>query len=223
MKIDISKLILVLIFQSFYLVNVTSQIEKSSTGIDFPCPPDKIKITKFKDTKNWQVVVNRPFNYRAVPKSGTDSWTWSLGDLNGTGDGVVPFWVFQNTLNAYKGSGIITNLPPNNSDFGPVHGHVEATANLNGVPKKDLSDDPNQTVKVFFNKDEVHPVSGEPNWFRYWSESQPIQDLLTIPGIKLWDMTTSPCMFQNATVVHLNLIYGGMPYYPNGNTRLVFV
>ncbi|MEZ4960162.1 MAG: hypothetical protein R2830_10145 [Saprospiraceae bacterium] len=200
-----------------------AQEERSQISTDFPCPPeDNIKITKFKDVKNWQVVVNRPFDYKATPQSNTDNWTWTLGDLNANGDGVVtpPFWMFQNALNANKGSGIINNLPPNNSDFGPTHGHIEAAANLNGVPKKDLSDHPDQTVKVFFKKDDLHPISGTPNWFHYWREAQPIIDLLTIPGIKLWDKDN--CIFLDAIPVELNLIYGGMPYNPVGNTTYGF-
>ena len=192
------------------------ELKSAGADLEFPCPPEDINITKFKDTKKWQVVVNRLFTYQAAPKSNTDDWGWSLGDLNAAGDSVIPFWMFQNPLDAYKGTGVIINLPPNNSDFGPAHGQIQATANLNGLPKKDLSDDPDETVKVFFVKDEVHPVSGTPNWFHYWSESQPIQDLLTIPGIRLWDMST--CMFQDIEEVHLTLIYGGMPYDPEGST-----
>jgi hypothetical protein len=175
-----------------------TQEERSQITTDFPCPPDdNIKITKFKDAKKWQVVVNRPFDYKATPESNTDSWAWLLGDLNANGDGVVspPFWMFQNSLNANKGSGVINNLPPNNSDFGTTHGHIEATANLNGVPKKDLSDNPDETVKVFFQKDDIHPVSGTPNWFHYWSQinTPQLQTYLTVPSIPVFDYAT--CSF----------------------------
>lgn len=191
MKKTSKTLMLFTVFFILFAGHATGQIEKSTAPpatmeLDFPCPPEEIKITKFNGGKNWKIVVNRPFDYKATPKNGTDNWVWALGDLNASGDGVVPFWQFQNPLNAYSGTGLIplANLPPNNADFGPAHGHIQATANLNGVPKKDLSDPPGETVKVFFNKDEVHPVSGVPNWFHYWE--QIAANLLTTSGIRVF-------------------------------------
>lgn len=205
----------------------SGQIEKfnmpsATMELDFPCPPEEITITKFKGGKNWKIVVNRPFDYKAAPKSGTDNWTWALGDLNATGDGVVPFWQFQNPLNAYSGTDMIpmSNLPPDNADFGPAHGHIEATANLNGVPKKDLSDPPVETVKVFFNKDEVHPVSGTPNWFHYWSKiNMPqLNNYLTIPSVPVFDFGSCsfvPQPYPSNINTTLSISYdSSLPYNP---------
>lgn len=220
MKKTSKTLLLFTVFFYLFAGHATGQIEKSTapsvtTEFDFPCPPEKIKITKFNGGKNWKIVVNRPFDYKATPKNGTDNWTWALGDLNAAGDGVVPFWQFQNPLNAYSGTGLIplANLPPNNADFGPAHGHIEATANLIGVPKKDLSDPPGETVKVFFNKDEVHPVSGVPNWFHYWSKVNIIQDQLnSIPGIKLFNIST--CSFDEEPTKPQDFVLQYNPGFP---------
>jgi hypothetical protein len=144
-----------------------------------------------------------------------------LGDLTATGNGVNSFWEFQSPLNSYSGTGIIptAKLPPNNADFGPTHGHIEAKATLNGELKIDLSD-PDQIVKVFFNKDEIHPVSGDPNWFRYWKDINlpELINYLTIPSIPVFDFETCAFVPQSPpynNTIKLTLLYDALlPYDP---------
>jgi hypothetical protein len=174
-------------------------LKSVNTGLEFPCAPE-VLLKQFTDRqlelnnlpapvpdfKEWQIVVGRYFEFKAMPKNKSQNWQWKVGD-DGTGNS---YWTFEPPLNnapdydRRKGISKIpdSNLPASNDSFGPAQGQVIVSADIDGGG---TSTDEHE-VKVYFKKDDIHPVSGTPNWFHYWS--QVVEDELTTSGIKLFEV-----------------------------------
>lgn len=168
--------------------------------------------------ENRKVVVGRTIGYRARPGSGT-VWDWDLG--SGSCTSFTDYWNLQSnsSFSDRDNDAIIPNssLPASNDDFGDTNGLVKVS---NGTEESCVGRDGNTfEVEVFFEKDATtNPGGSDPNWFFYWKQSQEVQNLLTIPGIHLYDM--SSCDFNSSpTSVTLDIVYdASLAYNPGGNT-----
>lgn len=220
------QLIFILCCCLFFVVQTFSQkngTEKNGT-MDFECQAIDLEIKKFRNdnpNRKLKVVIDRDIEYKAKPNYGEGDYSWELGDATYNAQGEVTnfnsFWPLTPNPNQFEG---ITRIPiashpTSNDDLGDSHGTIRLS---HSTTNQTTYNPVNEKVEVFFNKDEIHPVSGDPNWFHYWSQAPPIQDLLTIPGIRLWDNSSHPCSFQNAQDVQLTLTYGAMPFVPGGAT-----
>ena len=86
-------------------------------------------------------------------------------------------------------------LPDKNSSFGNVNGKVLVNLqpnvfDIDQVTSEDEhSEIPEGKVKVFYNKDETNPhaANGEPNWFFYWRDEHPNQQI----EVPIWDPSVS--------------------------------
>ncbi len=185
------------------------------TGLEC-VPAGAITIIDFEDSKAGlplKIVVGRQFKYEGQ-KTSSGQWTWGIG--TNVGSTLSNKWQATFTpknpgTKEYKGKGIIpaTNLPFNNSDFGLTRGKVKVSNAMSETGDAD--------VKVFFIKNDTNKVHSmtEPNWFYYWKKSPIIQNLLTIPGFKLYDIEN--CQWNpSPDTVTLNLAYLPVPKFAPG-------
>lgn len=114
-------------------------------------------------------------------------------------------------------------MPKENTAFGKAFGVIKCEA-LNPNSEA-FSNDPGpngsnlNNVEVYFRKDDPNfQNSSVPNWFYYWSKTFHIQNLLSIPGIKLFDKST--CSFNiNKSNLTLSIEYDPtLNYNPVGTS-----
>src|SRR5690606_13804857 len=75
-------------------------------------------------------------------------------------------------------------------------------------------------VEIFYEKDLMtNPDGNVPNWFYYWKQSPIITNILTIPGIHLYNLDAY-AFADSATPLTLSLEYDGkeFPVIPKSNS-----
>ena len=196
------------------LINAQEAPNSRFSGLEC-VPPGAITIDEFEDSKgrkDWKIVIGRDFKYKGL-KPSTGTWKWSIG---GASKWNTTFTPKTAATKENEGIGIIplTEMPTSNSDFGPTRGKVEVS---NALSEKGDAD-----VKVFYLKDDdKNNPAKVPNWFYYWSQSNEVQSILTIPGIKLYDKNN--CVWNSTpTPIKLSIEYKKTPLYnstPNANNE----
>ena len=174
-----------------------------------------LTIKKFSShNKKWKVVVSgmdiegnvvkEKIKYKAIGHDPNKILIWKLF----SGVGSEDYWDLK-PLNSTSwnstGEAYIPyeKHPANNSDFGEANGIVKLTSGSLSVLSTDPIPNPGKAIKVYFRKDDSNYFDKNvPNWFYYWSKTIHIQNLLSIPGIKLFDKST--CSFNN-TISNLSL------------------
>ena len=215
------------IFYLFILLMISfseSYCQSKSTGA-LNCTAN-LTIKKFRIANNatgsalpldYKVVVGREIDYKVKGNNGSN-WNWELG--SGTCSNFTNYWnlnatgspaVFKMKSNGNNKAIIpLSQLPTSNSDFGPKHGsvkvsnNVEASCNIDPVGTK---------VEVFFEKDAPNQHKPtEPNWYYYWSQILSPADL-QIPGIKLYNWNNK-AFDTIPTPYAITLMYDPPPYAP---------
>jgi hypothetical protein len=174
----------------------------------------KIRFFRSAIDEDFNIVINKPIQYKIKPiRIENQNWSWTLSDISTLDDytlkafnGVTMTAVGHTSKKDDPPRLIIENLslPANNDKFGDQE--VRAIHIDSPEITKTNND---KIVRTFFVKNEMNPNTRppfdpnnpnqlreptEPNWFYYWKQTQPIQDLLTSSGqVTIFDVKNGKC------------------------------
>jgi len=184
----------------FLVINSLSGQQNSilvQTEEDIECAIKPVEIKSFKDNTErvkFQIVAGRPIGYSAAKGEDTSPFTWHLfKDHSALGfEYVYTLEGINPTTMAKSGTAEIAintlDLFNSNQYFGQATVKVDNATG--GMVEKE--------VKIFYEKEAIHPVSGNPNWFDYWQDNTIIESLLnSVPKIKMFDISTCEFVEQS--------------------------
>jgi hypothetical protein len=164
------------------------------TEEEIECAIKPVEIRNFKDNTErvkFQIVAGRPIGYSAAKGDDTSPFIWHLfKDQSAHGfEYVYTLEGINPTTMAKSGTAKIAastlNQFNSNQYFGPATVQVDnGTGGMADI-----------AISIFYEKEAIHPVSGNPNWFDYWQDNVIIKDLLeSVPKIREFNLST--CEFE---------------------------
>lgn len=168
----------------------------------------EIKYFRYKPERNYNVVINKSIAYRAKAPRGLENqnWSWSLTDISEAEEyELVTADDSPTQLVGFNSSGNGTpellikknSLPIDNGKFGEqeIQAAHPTTQSITQVKNDNV-------VRSFFLKNEMNFFEpSEPNWFYYWSKTQPIVDLLnSISELVIYDVANGVCTTKTILV-----------------------